>query len=161
MIWYLLFFNKQSYVGDSFVSSGYWYLPNNLSVSLKFSSIQAYIVSNTPLSSFHVCRICSDVSFFILCLLFLLGKLGAQFGEGNGTPLQQSCLENPMDGGAWWAEIHGGCQESDTTELLHFHFSLSCIGEGNDNPLQSSCLENPRDGGAWQAAVYGVAQSWT
>ena len=44
-------------------------------------------------------------------------------------------------------------------ELLHFHFSLSCIGEGNGNPLQYSCLENPRDGGAWWAAVYGVAQS--
>ena len=50
---------------------------------------------------------------------------------------------------------------SDTTERLHFHFSLSCIGEGNGNPLQCSCLENPRDGGAWWAAVYGVAQSWT
>ena len=53
---------------------------------------------------------------------------------------------------------HGG---SDTTEQLHFHFSLSCIGEGNGNPLQHSCLENPRDGGAWWAAIYGVAQSWT
>ena len=52
-------------------------------------------------------------------------------------------------------------QESDTTELLHFHFSLSCIGEGNGNPLQYSCLENSRDGGAWWAAVYGVAQSRT
>ena len=52
-------------------------------------------------------------------------------------------------------------EESDTTERLHFHFSLSCIGEGNGNPLQCSCLENPRDGGAWWAAVYGVAQSWT
>ena len=52
-------------------------------------------------------------------------------------------------------------QESDTTERLHFHFSLSSIGEGNGNPLQCSCLENPRDGGAWWAAVYGVAQSWT
>ena len=50
-------------------------------------------------------------------------------------------------------------EESDTTERLHFHFSLSCIGEGNGNPLQCSCLENPRDGGAWRAAVYGVAQS--
>ena len=48
---------------------------------------------------------------------------------------------------------------SDTTERLHFHFSLSCIGEGNGNPLQCSCLENPRDGGAWWAAVYGVTQS--
>ena len=54
-----------------------------------------------------------------------------------------------------------GRQESDTTEQLHFHFSLSCIGEGNGNPLQCSCLENLRDGGAWWAAVYGVAQSQT
>ena len=38
--------------------------------------------------------------------------------------------------------------ESETTERLHFHFSLSCIGEGNGNPLQCSCLENPKDGGA-------------
>ena len=51
-----------------------------------------------------------------------------------------------------------GREESDTTERLHFHFSLSCIGEGNGNPLQYSCLENPRDRGAWWAAVYGVAQ---
>ena len=54
-----------------------------------------------------------------------------------------------------------GREESDTTEQLHFHFSLSCIGEGNGNPLQRSCLENPRDGGAWWAAVSGVAQSRT
>ena len=54
-----------------------------------------------------------------------------------------------------------GCEEWDTTERLHFHFSLSCIGEGNGNPLQCSCLENPRDGGAWWAAIYGVAQSRT
>ena len=54
-----------------------------------------------------------------------------------------------------------GCWELDTTERLHFHFSLSCIGEGNGNPLQCSCLENPRDRGAWWAAVHGVAQSRT
>ena len=54
-----------------------------------------------------------------------------------------------------------GCKESDTTERLHFDFSLSCIGEGNGNPLQCSCLENPRDGRAWWAAICGVAQSWT
>ena len=54
-----------------------------------------------------------------------------------------------------------GRYQSDTTERLHFHFSLSCIGEGNSNPLQCSCLENPRDRGAWWAAVYGVAQSQT
>ena len=39
-----------------------------------------------------------------------------------------------------------GCEESDTTEQLHFRFSLLCVGEGNGNPLQCSCLENPRDG---------------
>ena len=54
-----------------------------------------------------------------------------------------------------------GRYESDTTEQLHFHSSLSCIGEGNGNPLQYSCLENPRDGGAWWAAVYGITQSRT
>ena len=54
-----------------------------------------------------------------------------------------------------------GRWESDMTEQLHFHFSLSCIGEGNGNPHQCSCLENPRDGGAWWAAIYGVAQSQT
>ena len=70
---------------------------------------------------------------------------------------------------AWkipWMEEPGGLQslgleESDTTERLHFHFSLSCIGEGNGNPLQCSCLKNPRARGAWRAAVYGVAQSQT
>ena len=64
-----------------------------------------------------------------------------------------------------WRRLVGcspwGCKESDTTEWLHCHFSLSCIGEGNGNPLQCSCLENPRDGAAWWAAVYGVAQSRT
>ena len=54
-----------------------------------------------------------------------------------------------------------GRYELDTTEQLHFHFSLSCIGEGNGNPLQCSCLENPRDRGSWWAAVFGVAQSRT
>ena len=70
---------------------------------------------------------------------------------------------------AWkipWMEEPGGLQsmgslESDTTEQLHFHFSLSRTGEGNGNPLQCSCLENPRDGGAWWAAVYGITQGRT
>ena len=64
-----------------------------------------------------------------------------------------------------WRSLEGcspwGRWESDTTERLDFHFSLSCIGEGNGNPLHCSCLENPRDRGAWWAAGYGVAQSRT
>ena len=64
--------------------------------------------------------------------------------------------QRSLVGGSPWART-----ESDTTEQLHFHFSLSCIGEGNGNPLQCFCLENPRDGEAWWAAVYGVAQSRT
>jgi len=64
-----------------------------------------------------------------------------------------------------WRSLEGcspwGRWGSDTTEWLHFHFSLSCIGEGNGNPLQCSCLENPRDRGAWWASVYGIAQSRT
>ena len=79
----------------------------------------------------------------------------------NGNPLQYSCLGNPMDGGAWWAAVHGVTKSqtrlSDLTFI--FHFPLSCIGEGNGNPLQCSCLENPRDGGACWAAVCGVTQS--
>ena len=70
---------------------------------------------------------------------------------------------NPM---LHWDELRTtavtwGGEELDTTEQLHFHFSLSCIGEGNGNPLQCSCLESPRDGRPWWAAVYGVAQNQT
>ena len=104
---------------------------------------------------------------FLKCLLvkpglprprtLLLGKTSCSFlphcGEGNGTPLQYFCLENPMDGGAWWAAARGALW------VRHdWATSLSHIGEGNGNPLQCSCLENPRDGKASWAAVYGVAR---
>ena len=97
---------------------------------------------------------------------------GKSTGEGIGYPLQHSwtylvaqmikkkkkriCLQCRRPEFSPW----GRC-ESDTTERLHFHFSLSCIGEGNGNLLQCSCLENPRDGGAWWAAIYGITQSRT
>ena len=77
----------------------------------------------------------------------------------NGTPLQDSCLENPMDGGAWWVAVHGVVKSrtrlSDFTFTFHFHAL-----EKEMATHSCSCLENPRDGGAWWAAVYGVAQSW-
>ena len=117
----------------------------------------------------------------------LYAEVGAEAGVGSrlGLSIRCKCPPNTSDlshrclfGKKWHptpvllpGKSHGrrslvGCspwgrQESDTTEWLHFHFSLSCIGEGNGNPLQCSCLENPRDGGAWWEAVYGVTQSRT
>ena len=79
-------------------------------------------------------------------------------GEGNGNPLQNSCLENPMDRGAWWAAVHRVVQSWTQLKQLSMH---ACIEEGNGNPLQYSCLENCRDRGAWWAAIYTVAQSDT
>ena len=59
-----------------------------------------------------------------LCLT-LCDPLDCTVGEGNGTPLQYSCLENPMDGGAWWAAVHGVAEGrtrlSDFTLTFHFH----------------------------------------
>ena len=81
-------------------------------------------------------------------------------GEGNGTPLQYSCLENPMDGGAWWAAVHGVAKSQ--TRLSDFTFTFHCHALEKAMATHSgSCLENPRDGGAWWAAVSGVAQSQT
>ena len=83
------------------------------------------------------------------------------FQRRQWHPLQHSCLENPMDGGAWWATVHGVAksrtQLSDFTFTFHFHASEKEMA----TPLQCFCLENPRDGGAWWAAVYRVAQSRT
>ena len=70
-----------------------------------------------------------DCSHEIKRCLFLERKfmtnLDSIFGEGNGTPLQYSCLENPMDGGVWWATVHGVAksrtQQSDFTFTFHFH----------------------------------------
>ena len=56
---------------------------------------------------------------------WLTQQLGGRGGEGNGTPLQYSCLENPMDRGAWWVTVHGVAQSqtqlSDFTFTFHFH----------------------------------------
>ena len=68
-----------------------------------------------------------------------------QIGEENDNPLQ-SCLENPVDGGAWWAAVHRVAQSRTRLKRLSMH---AFNGERNSNPLQCSCLENPRDRGAW------------
>ena len=66
--------------------------------------------------------------YFCDTLMFtywLCSYLVNNFGEGNGTPLQYSCLKNPMDGGAWWAAVHGVAKSqtrlSDFTFTFHFH----------------------------------------
>ena len=79
-------------------------------------------------------------------------------GEGNGNPLQYSCLENSVDGGTWCTAVRGVAQSRTWLKQLSMH---ACIGQGNGNPLQYSCLVNPRNRGAWWAAIYGVAQSQT
>ena len=72
--------------------------------------------------------------------------------------LQYSCLENPVDGRAWWAAVHRVAQSRTRLKQLSMH---ACIGEGNGNPVQYSCLENPRDREAWWAAIHEVSQSRT
>ena len=57
--------------------------------------------------------------------------LGRSPGEGNGNPLQSSCLGNPMDRGAWWTSVHGVAKESDTTERLIHLLLISCVSLGN------------------------------
>ena len=71
-----------------------------------------------------------QISFLILIITFLCEfilchHLNSKDGEGNGTPLQYSCLENPMDGGAWWAAVHGVAksQTRQATSLSLFTFT--------------------------------------
>ena len=111
---------------------------------------------------------------------------GKSPGEGNGNPLQYSCLGNPMDRGSCWTMVHTVAKSliwlSDFTFTFSMDFpggsdskasvynagDLGSIpgsgrsdGEGNGNPLQYYCLENPMDRGAWWATVHGVAKSRT
>ena len=78
----------------------------------------------------------SESSSELSVLLNRTVNLVISIGEGNGAPLQYSCLENPMDGGAWRASVHGVAEGRTRLSDFTFHFSLSCIGEGNGNPLQ-------------------------
>ena len=100
--------------------------------------------------------VCCLVVFFLIWIR--VAELGRR-RQWHPTPV---LLPGKSHG---WRSLVGcspwGLEESDMTEQLHFHFSLSCIGDGNGNPLQCSCLENPKDGGAWWATIYGVAQSRT
>ena len=108
----------------------------------------------------HTIRLWRDCTWTqIVCLQLCSARVDIWRRQWHPTPVLlpgESHGQRSLVGCSPW-----GRYESDTTEQLHFHFSLSCIGEGNGNPLQCSWLENPRDGGAWWAAIYRVAQSWT
>ena len=82
-------------------------------------------------------------------------------GEGNGNPLQYSCLENPTDRAAWRATVHEVTKSQTQLSDFTFPFPFQALEKEMATQLQCSCLENPRDGGAWWAAVYGVTQSQT
>ena len=86
----------------------------------------------------------------------LIPGSGRAPGGRHGNPLQYSCLENPMDRGAWRATVHGDTKSQTWLKQLSIQ-----NGEGNGTPLRYSCLENPMDGGAWWAAVHGIARSRT
>ena len=95
---------------------------------------------------------------YLIKMNWIWQLLTSYIGEGNGSPLQYSCLENPVDRGAWWAAVHGVAQSWTRLKRLSMH---ACIGEGNGSPLQYSCLQNPMDRGAWWATDCGVAKRWT
>ena len=92
----------------------------------------------------------------------MIPGLGRSPREGNGKPLQCSCLENPMDrgpGGLWFM----GLQRVGHTCTFHLRCTrfYKYSREGNGTPLQYSCVENPMDGGPWWAAVHGVVGGQT
>ena len=81
-------------------------------------------------------------------------------GEGNGTPLQYSCLENPMGGGAWWAAVHGVTKSRTRLTSLTFTFHFHAL----EKEMAATPVFLPGEsqgGGAWWAAICGVAQSRT
>ena len=102
----------------------------------------------------------SLLNFCFSLLSYRLGHYGI-YGEDNGTRLQHSCLENPMDGGAWWATVHGVAESR--TRLNNFTFTFHFHALEKEMATHSSVL-------AWRipgteepggAAIYGVSQSRT
>ena len=85
--------------------------------------------------------------------------LGTSHGEGNGTPLQYSCLENPMDRGAWWAAVHGVAKSrarlSDFTFTFHFHLLEKELAT-HSSVLAWRIPETEEPGGLWSVGSHRV-----
>ena len=85
--------------------------------------IMIYHLFSFPISSVSLTTIPGSLLESNLCSSVIAPN--TSWREGNGTPLQYSCLENPMDGGAWWAAVHGVVKSqtrlSDFTFTFHFH----------------------------------------
>ena len=90
--------------------------------------------------------------------------LRATIGESNGTPLQYSCLENPMDGGAWWAAVHGVAKSrawlSDFTFALHFHALEKEIAT-HSSVLAWRIPETEEPGGLPSMGSHRVGHDWS
>ena len=131
----------------------FWLIISQILILLENLKQFYYLQKIQDSSVKHFKKWISFIHLFIYLSIFFIVK------QWHPTPVLlpgKSHVRRSLEGCSPW-----GRWGSDTTERLHFHFSLSCIGEGNGNPLQCSCLENSRDRGAWWAAVHGVAQSWT
>ena len=85
-------------------------------------------------------------------------------GEGNGTPLQYTCLENPMDGGAWWAAVHGVSRSrtrlSDFTLTFHFH-ALEEEMATNSSVLAWRIPGTGETGGLLSMGPHRVGHDWS
>ena len=91
----------------------------------------------------------------------LLAKLVEVIGESNGTPLQYSCLENPMDGGAWWATVHG--VPKSWTRLSNFPFTFHFHALEKEMATRSSVLawRIPGIGSLVGSSLWGLTESDT
>ena len=132
------------------------------------------VVSSNPGSSL-TCRGVISVSASVamwpfLCVTAFLNLSSYKdishvgFGEGNGTPLQYSCLENPMDGGAWWAAVHG--VEKSRTRLSDFTFTFHFQALEKEMATHSSVLawripETAEPGGLQSMGSHRVRHNWS
>ena len=88
-------------------------------------------------------------------------RLAVKNGEGNGNALQYSCLENSMDGGAWWASVHGVAKSRTRRSDFTFTFDFHALEKEMATCSSVFVWRIPGTGGAWWAAISGVTQSRT